>query len=124
MPYAPARPCSRPCCPRLLAYGEQCPDHGEKARKRENDREPKRKAKRRFYQSEAWRLFREDKLEREPICRICGKAPSTCVDHKVPVEERPDLALDDENTQGACWSCHSAKTASQDGGFGNRRRSA
>lgn len=121
MPHAPARPCSRPYCSRLLAYGEECPEHGAKARGRQHDAEPTRRQKRRFYQSPAWRALREQVLEEEPICMICHRAPATCADHIKPVEEHPELALVRSNCQGACWSCHSAKTASKDGGFGNPR---
>jgi 5-methylcytosine-specific restriction endonuclease McrA len=49
------------------------------------------------------------------------------VDHKIPRElfalgladGDPDS---DENLQGMCKPCHSAKTAAEDGGFGNERR--
>jgi 5-methylcytosine-specific restriction protein A len=129
MPYAPKRPCARPYCPRLLDHGEECPEHGPTARNRENDRQPKRAQKRKFYQTPEWRTFREDILVRDPVCRIKDKcapkgAPSTCVDHVIPIEAGGE-PLDPRNAQGACWPCHSAKTAREDGGFGNRvRRSA
>jgi 5-methylcytosine-specific restriction protein A len=121
MPLAPKRPCSRPYCRRLLEHGEQCPDHGPTARSRENDRQPRRAQKRRFYQTAAWRSLRDDVLAEEPVCKICRKAPSACVDHKRTVDEAPELALVRSNLQGACLPCHSAKTARLDGGFGNRR---
>ena len=55
-------------------------------------------------------------LERDPICRGCGRAPSVHVDHVLP---RAQGGTDDpSNLQGLCTPCHSRKTVTQDGGFG------
>jgi 5-methylcytosine-specific restriction endonuclease McrA len=47
-------------------------------------------------------------LARDPVCRACGKAPSTVADHIQRIREggaRFDLA----NGQGLCSVCHDAK---------------
>jgi 5-methylcytosine-specific restriction protein A len=43
---------------------------------------------------------------------------ATEVDHIVPVA-RGGALLDWDNLQSMCHGCHSRKTASEDGGFGN-----
>jgi len=65
------------------------------------------------------RAWRKAILERDPICRMCGSERSTHADHIISVSKRPDLRLELSNGQGLGQRCHSIKTASQDGGFGN-----
>lgn len=48
-------------------------------------------------------------LNRDPICMVCQKAPSTAVDHITPKARGGDDA--DSNLQGICDRCHAAKTA-------------
>lgn len=87
----------------------------------------RRTADKSFYDSSAWTLIRTDQLARSPFCVAvledgmpCNRI-ATHVDHKVAREAGgSDLP---DNLQSLCRSCHSRKTASQDGGFGNRRRS-
>ena len=69
-----------------------------------------------------WQLLSRQVLREEPTCRIvpCGR-PSQHADHIIPVRQRPDLRLVRSNVQGLCASHHSAKTAREDGGFGNPR---
>jgi len=48
-------------------------------------------------------------LRRDPLCRACGHAISTEVDHIVP---KARGGTDEEsNLQGLCSACHAAKTA-------------
>ena len=65
-------------------------------------------------------------LQKEPLCRYCeakGKiVEATVVDHIVPIRVRPDLRLVVKNLQPLCAPCHNRKTASEDGGFGHRKR--
>lgn len=74
-----------------------------------------------FYRSKEWRALRAAVLRRDPICRTPGcTRPSTHVDHNTP---RARGGSDHpSNLVGRCASCHSAKTAAADGGFGNKRR--
>ncbi len=56
-----------------------------------------------------WMRMRNAVLIEEPVCRICGKKPSTQVDHIIPIckggtDERSNL-------QGTCDDCHDTKTA-------------
>jgi 5-methylcytosine-specific restriction protein A len=72
-----------------------------------------------------WRQLREWVLRRQPLCKECEKhgkvEPATEVDHHVPHRGDMKLFWDRTNLVGMCASCHSKKTAREDGGFGNRR---
>jgi len=63
-----------------------------------------------------WPRIRARVLIEEPLCRRCGE-DSRHVDHIVPKSQG---GTDDRaNLQALCSRCHSKKTASEDGGFGN-----
>jgi 5-methylcytosine-specific restriction protein A len=47
---------------------------------------------------------------------------ATDVDHIKPHKGDMTLFWDRTNWQSLCGPCHSAKTAAEDGGFGNARR--
>ena len=72
--------------------------------------------------SKAWRLIREQILIRDcytcQICRrIAGAKGEAHVDHK----NGDDSNSDPSNLWTLCRTCHSTKTAAEDGGFGNAR---
>lgn len=54
-------------------------------------------------------------LAAEPLCRSCGKI-ATDVDHIIPRASGGSDSFN--NLQPLCRSCHSTKTARQDGGLG------
>ena len=59
-------------------------------------------------------------LLRDPVCRICGKAPSVEADHRDP---RGGHEL--TNLQGVCGRCHRIKTQEeslQARGYGAKRK--
>ena len=94
MPYKNKMPCMYPGCPALVSKGRYCQAH-------------KRESKG-YYSSKEWRQLRAQVLEEEPICTICGKAPSTEAEHKIPRSRGgPDERW---NLRGTCKSCHSKKT--------------
>ncbi|MFA5379199.1 MAG: HNH endonuclease signature motif containing protein, partial [Dehalococcoidia bacterium] len=57
-----------------------------------------------------------------PICVMCGR-PATDVDHIEPHCGDYDKFWDESNLSALCHSCHSRKTAREDGGFGRTARS-
>ena len=70
-----------------------------------------------FYHSAAWKRVRAAALSRDQgMCQDCmdrfragyGIRPNraTMVHHIIPVEERPDLALDLSNLRALCDACH------------------
>ena len=65
-----------------------------------------------------WRKTRARIIARDPICRAPGCIhPSTDVDHIVP--KALGGSDDDDNLQGLCKTCHSRKTAREDGRWGS-----
>jgi 5-methylcytosine-specific restriction protein A len=70
-----------------------------------------------------WQRLRRLILAGEPLCRQCRSegrlVPAVHVDH---IQAREKGGSDDTaNLQPLCASCHSRKTATEDGGFGRRR---
>lgn len=57
----------------------------------------------------AWRRLAQQTIRRQPLCQLrlpgCTQY-STTADHIIPVAQRPDLALNPANTQGACKHCN------------------
>lgn len=74
----------------------------------------------RFYDQRIWRdNVRPAQLARQPLCEHC-KARGRIVlaievDHRVPISAGGS-ALDADNLQSLCVSCHSRKTAADNGG--------
>jgi 5-methylcytosine-specific restriction protein A len=62
-------------------------------------------------------------LQAHPLCEECrrkGKIRAAeVVDHIVPHKGNMRLFWDRSNWQALCKGCHDAKTAREDGGFGN-----
>lgn len=71
-----------------------------------------------------WRLARGQFLRENPLCVHCLEerltVAATDVDHKIPHRGDMTLFWDRANWQSLCKSHHSKKTATEDGGFGNR----
>jgi 5-methylcytosine-specific restriction enzyme A len=68
-----------------------------------------------------WIKLRSKHLKANPTCVKCGNKGSH-VDHVVAHRGNDALRLDPSNLQTLCASCHSKKTASSDGGFGNPKK--
>lgn len=71
----------------------------------------------------AWQRFRDAWFKLEPrFCAHCAARgivrPAKVADHIRPHKGDPVLFWDPHNLQPLCLSCHSAKTAQEDGGFG------
>lgn len=108
MPRRPNRPCNHPGCGKLTRVGH-CDAHA-------NNYDQARGTPAQRGYGKAWRKLRQIILNRDPVCRSCSRAASTDVDH---IRPRSKGGKDDPaNLQGLCHSCHSRKTASEDGGFG------
>lgn len=73
-----------------------------------------------------WRKARKGYLLLNPYCVECKKngdyEPSTVVDHIEPHKGDQELFWNRKNWQALCASCHSIKTAKEDGGYGNYRK--
>ena len=125
------RPCSHPGCRELIDRG-RCAAHQVKAdmqraaQVRQYD-QTRGTAAQRGYDAR-WQKYSVWYRQRNPLCVHClaeGRLTSVehggHVDHITPVTGPDDpLFWDPTNHQSLCTSCHSVKTASEDGGFGNR----
>ena len=100
------RPCIEPGCPALVDRGEsRCPSH---KRSRALAYDARRgTAAERGYDADH-RKWRERVLRRDPICKGCGREPSTFADHLIPLKQG-GAKLDLANGQGMCSRCHQAK---------------
>lgn len=67
-----------------------------------------------------WQKARAEFLSAHPYCAECERngvrTPATEVDHNVPHKGNQRLFWDQSNWQALCHSCHSRKTATEDGG--------
>ena len=116
------RPCASPGCAALVegGYCEKC--HRDK---------PSKLAERTRLSSSVrgygkrWQAMSAARLNKHPFCADPFKihspfpGPATLTDHIVP--HKGDMALfwNPKNWQSLCSSCHSRKTALEDGGFGH-----
>lgn len=72
-----------------------------------------------WYKRAHWTRLRTVVIHRDPVCKICNRAPSTIADHIKPHKGEWSLFSDLDNLQGICKTCHAKKTAREDGGFGH-----
>ena len=119
MPYKPPRPCSYPGCP-LLTNDRYCEKHKQVVDKQYNQFQRDKEAQA-FYESTAWRRLRRIKLEMNPICEECKKAKATTADHIIPIKQG-GAALDINNLQSLCGSCHGKKSIKEGSRFGIQKR--
>lgn len=112
MPYASPHVCPAPGCRRLAPRGQRCEQH-------QAAMDQAREVAQGFYHTPAWRRLRAAHLRAFPTCVACG-GPARVVDHVVSRSQAPDRALDPSNLRSMCNPCHSSRTASTDGRWGDR----
>ena len=120
MPTLPKRPCSVPGCSNYALRGTgRCAEH---TRMQPSEL---RKEIDLLYKTGRWRRLRADQLRTEPLCAECLRegrlTDATECDHIIPHKGDKRLFFDRKNLQSLCKKHHSAKTAREDGGFGNPR---
>ena len=74
-----------------------------------------------------WRKAKAMHLAKHPLCPHCYEldgaiTTATDVDHKVPCKPDNPRFWDSSNWQSLCHSCHSRKTAKEDGAFGRKKK--
>ena len=113
MPWAPKRPCTFPGCPELTLNG-RCDKHTREERKIIDGR--RGSAWKRGYDGK-WQAARAAYLRTNLLCIKCGsegkRVQATDVDHVI--SKSAGGADDPSNFQALCRSCHSRKTAKEDG---------
>ncbi len=121
MPYKPKRPCSYPGCPNLTNE-RYCPEH-KKIIDAQYDMRIRDKGAREFYISHEWKKLRGNFLIEHPFCeerqRQGRLTKATVVDHIIPIRQGGP-ALDDENLQALCASCHGAKSIMEGSRYGKK----
>lgn len=124
MPSKANRPCKDQRCTAYALPGESyCKKHLVK-----RGRSYQAKAWHRKYCTSGWTAARNAYLQRHPLCVECQSrgrlVAATVVDHIIPHRGDTKLFWDQGNWQTLCASCHSRKTAREDGGFGNQTRAS
>ena len=118
MPNKPLKPCNYPGCNQLTneRYCEKHKHVYDKHRGSANNRGYTYK----------WQQYRLHFLQFNPLCAECERnnkvTAATVVDHIKPHKGDEVLFWDSKNHQSLCKQCHDVKTATKDGGFGNRGR--
>ena len=121
MPRRPKKPCAFHFCKELVEAGQRFCEEHRKAQQRKQDSARPTAAQRGY--GSRWSRYRAIYLRDSPLCVECKKSgriePATVVDHIEPADGPDDPKFwDKENHQSLCASCHSRKTAREDGGFG------
>lgn len=122
------RPCQHPGCHKYAEPGKAyCAEHqalhDRLAKEARQQSEHKLSASQRGYTS-AWRRVSRAYLDAHPFCAECLRhgihTPATEVDHIKAWKGDRKLFWDENNWQALCHLCHTKKTNSEDGGFGNK----
>jgi 5-methylcytosine-specific restriction protein A len=118
----PLKPCRHNGC-NTLTSNSYCEVHKEQHKR---NAKPRLSPSVRGY-TKQWDRESKQFLTEHPWCVECEKhnkrEPATETDHIIPHKGNMTLFWDKRNWQGLCHWCHSQKTAKEDGGFGNARRS-
>ena|SRR5690554_4960799 len=119
----PLKPCAFPACGVLMRNATYCEKHAKQTKRAANVNQPT--AASQGY-GHRWRKARIPFLEQHPLCADCKSndrvSAAEVVDHVIPHKGCEVLFWDQSNWQPLCKPCHSRKTASEDGGFGNKSR--
>jgi len=132
MPVKPKRPCSQPGCRELVDKGK-CQAHQVKAAEqskievRRYDQQRGTAASRGY--DSRWAAYSRQYRKEHPLCVDCeARGVLTSVEHGGHVDHIVAVSGPDDplfwepcNHASRCQSCHSRKTASEDGAFGNAR---
>jgi 5-methylcytosine-specific restriction enzyme A len=121
MPRKSKRECSYPLC-FTLTRDTYCDVHKQERVEQRNDANrfynmhTRNKERASFYKTGAWEKKRAIILKRDyGLCQVHKKKgqakTGNIIDHIIPLEVRPDLALEDTNLQTICQGCHNVKTA-------------
>jgi 5-methylcytosine-specific restriction protein A len=111
----PGVQCSNAGCPNLSGGG-LC-DECKQLRSKDRRSDPGYKQSKAFYDSKKWKKIRNRQLNKYPLCERClgmgDVVRAAVVDHIVPWKGDRSLAIDPDNLQSLCVSCHNAKSATE-----------
>jgi len=102
MPRRPLKPCTFPGCSHLIEKG-YCDLHARSKRSFYKAQDENHS----FYSSGKWQRLRGWFIRRNPVCVWCLR-PAEVVDHILAIKDGGE-ALNDNNLQSLCNSCHQRK---------------
>lgn len=125
MTMRPLRPCIYPGCRAYASAGGcYCDAHQARMNEQRAARNKMRPTSTQMGYNSRWAQARKAFITAHPLCAECLKkgkyTPATDVDHIVPHKGNKILFWNRNNWQSLCHSCHSRKTAKEDGGYGNK----
>lgn len=122
MPTTPKRPCAAHGCGVLVERG-RCAAHQSQQRQAHDS--TRGNSAERGYDNK-WRKARQGYLRSHPLCVECERqgrvTAADVVDHITPHRGDMTLFWNSNNWQSLCTTCHNIKTATEDGGFGNKNK--
>ena len=126
----PFKPSNRSTMPEwFTSHGAERKTFGERHARAHTDEKtgkplPKRSSTELGY-GYKWQVLRAWWLRHNPLCVMCKArgvvTEATEIDHIIPHKGDKTLFWARDNLQALCKKCHSTKTSTQDGGFGNCR---
>lgn len=123
MALKPMKPCAAPACRALVRGVRYCPKHEHLTRAVAKEYDDRRESSTQRGYSYKWQQARKGYLAKHPLCAECERqgltAAATELDHITPHKGDKDVFWDRSNWEGLCRPCHSRKTATEDGGWGN-----
>ena len=123
MALKPMKPCAAPACGALVRGVRYCPKHEHLIKVVTRQHDERRESSTQRGYSYKWQQARKGFLAKHPLCAECGGqgriAAATDLDHIIPHKGDKDAFWTRSNWQALCHPCHSRKTATEDGGWGN-----
>ena len=124
MPMKPLKICNHVGC-NQLTKDARCQEHEQEHQSEANKRvSNNRQSYHMWYSSTRWRKLRLIWLKSNPLCVYCQEQnkliPAQVVDHIRPHKGDIYMFYSVDNLQSLCKRCHDIKTASIDGGYGNK----
>lgn len=123
MAHKPMKPCAAPACGALVRGVRYCPKHEYLTRVVTQQHDERRESSTQRGYSYKWQQARKGFLAKHPLCAECecqGRiTAATDLDHIIPHKGDKDAFWTRSNWQALCHPCHSRKTATEDGGWGN-----
>lgn len=119
----PFKPCNAQGCSAITRNPRYCDSHAHLLKGTERSRQRPRESSTQRGYGYKWQQARAAYLQAHPLCVRCEQdgrvTAATDLDHIIPHKGDQKLFWNRSNWQPLCKACHSAKTASEDGGFGN-----
>ena len=123
MALKPMKPCAAPACGDLVRGVRYCPKHEHLIKVVTRQHDERRESSTQRGYSYKWQQARKGFLAKHPLCAECERqgriAAATDLDHIIPHKGDKDAFWTRSNWQALCHPCHSRKTATEDGGWGN-----